>query len=146
MKPATSGSPAAGFQIGLGPALYTRYCGRIALRLPAGRDLPCWNHSGQPPAGNHHKGEDTAMTTPLTTEERLSHLEGVVQNFATPLNNVVTREEMQANVATLLRAIENIRAEARADAREAEARITRWTVGSIFAAATLAVAALKLIP
>ena len=86
------------------------------------------------------------MTTPLTTEERLSHLEGVVQNFATLLNNVVTREEMQANVATLLRAIENIRAEARADAREAETRITRWTVGSIFAAATLAVAALKLIP
>lgn len=86
------------------------------------------------------------MTTPLTTEERISRLEGVVQHFETLLNNVVTREELQANVATLLRAIESIRAEARADAREAEARITRWTVGSIFAAATLAVAAIKLLP
>ena len=86
------------------------------------------------------------MTTPLTAEERISRLEGVVQHFETLLNNVVTREELQANVATLLRAIESIRAEARADAREAEARITRWTVGSIFAAATLAVAAIKLIP
>ena len=86
------------------------------------------------------------MTTPLTTEERISRLEGVVQHFETLLNNVVTREELQANVATLLRAIESIRAEARADGREAEARITRWTVGSIFAAATLAVAAIKLIP
>lgn len=40
--------PAAGFQIGLGPALYTRYGGRISLGLPANADLPCWNRSGQP--------------------------------------------------------------------------------------------------
>ena len=45
------GMHAAGFQIGLGPALYTRYCGRIKLRLPAGgaQALPCHNRSGKTP-------------------------------------------------------------------------------------------------
>ena len=46
------GMHAAGFQIGLVTARYTRYCGRIKLRLPAVGDpaLPCHNRSGRAPA------------------------------------------------------------------------------------------------
>lgn len=158
------------------------------------------------------------MTTPLTTEERLSHLEGAYHFIEIMANNMVTREELQANVATLLAAVdglkasdENIRRELRAaveglqssnessraemrtavaglqaavealrvsdesirsemrtanenlrmelraeirasfeqeraERRESEIRNTRWIVGAIFAAVTLGVAAIKLIP
>lgn len=90
------------------------------------------------------------MTTPLTTEERISRLEGVVQYFEVVMGSMVTREELQANVATLLGAIEGVkdslRSEMRADIRAAEVRITRWTVGAIFTATALAVAAVKLLP
>ena len=44
---------AAGFQIGLGPALYTRYCGRVRIRLPAAGgaapSLPAYNRAGAAP-------------------------------------------------------------------------------------------------
>ena len=130
------------------------------------------------------------MTTPATTEERINRLEGAFQAFSVIVNNMVTREEMQAHIATIMEAIVGVRSEMRAsdeslraemrasdeslraemrasdnslraemraeiraafaeekaERRESEIRNTRWIVGAIFAAATLAVAAIKLIP
>ena len=40
----------AGFQIGLGPALLTKYSGRTTVSLPPGREIPCLNRRAQPPA------------------------------------------------------------------------------------------------
>lgn len=40
----------AGFQIGLGPALLTKYSGRTVIRLPSSRDIPCLNRKEAPPA------------------------------------------------------------------------------------------------
>ena len=49
------------------------------------------------------------------------------------------RTEMQAS-------IEKLRVEVLAEIRAAELRITRWTVGSIFAASAIIIAAMKLLP
>ena len=130
------------------------------------------------------------MTTPATVDERISRLEGAFQAFSVMVNNMVTREEMQAHIATLMEAIDGVRsemrtsdeslrtemrtsdeslrtemrasneslraemraeiraafAEERAERRASEIRNTRWIIGAIFAATTLAVAAIKLIP
>ncbi len=141
------------------------------------------------------------MTTPVATEERINRLEGAFQAFSVMVNNMVTREEMQAHIATIMEAIVGVRSEMRAsdeslraemrasdeslraemrasdeslraemrasdeslraemraeiraafaeekaERRESEIRNTRWIVGAIFAAATLSVAAIKLIP
>ena len=145
------------------------------------------------------------MTTPATADERISRLEGAFQAFSVMVNNMVTREEMQAHISTIMEAIEGVRsemrisdeslrtemrasdeslrselraemrasneslrtemrasneslraemraeiraafAEERAERRASEIRNTRWIIGAIFAATTLAVAAIKLIP
>ena len=97
------------------------------------------------------------MTTPATVDERINRLEGAFQAFSVMVNNMVTREEMQAHLATIMAGFDSLRAEMRAeiraaveaeraDRRESEIRNTRWIIGAIFAAATLVVAATKLIP
>lgn len=149
------------------------------------------------------------MTTPATADERISRLEGAFQAFSVMVNNMVTREEMQAHLATIMAGFDSLRsemrisdeslrtemrasdeslrselrsemrasneslrtelraemrasneslraemraeiraafAEERAERRASEIRNTRWIIGAIFAATTLAVAAIKLIP
>lgn len=73
------------------------------------------------------------------TEERVSHPEGAFQQFAVVLSSMVTREEARA-------AIDAAENRLRADIRAAELRIIRWNVGTIIAAAAVAIAAVKLLP
>lgn len=73
------------------------------------------------------------------TEERVSHPEGAFQQFAVALSSMATREEARA-------AIDAAENRLRADIRAAELRIIRWNVGTIIAAAAVAIAAVKLLP
>ena len=104
----------------------------------------------------------------VSMEERTSRLEGAFEQFAVVVRNMVTKEELRANKDELqssieglrtemhvsiegLRtemqvSIEKLRAEMRAEIRAAELRSTRWTVGSIFAASAIIIAAMKLLP
>ena len=75
----------------------------------------------------------------VSMEERTSRLEGAFEQFAFVVHNMVTKDELQVS-------IEKLRAEMRAEIRAAELRITRWTVGSIFAASAIIIAAMKLLP
>ena len=74
-----------------------------------------------------------------TTEERDSPLSGAFQQFSVLLSNMVTREEVRAAIA----AAEN---RLRSDIQAGELRIIRWNVGTIIAAAAVAIAAVKLLP
>ena len=74
-----------------------------------------------------------------TTKERSSCLEGAFQQFAVALGSMVTREEARA-------ALDAAESRLRADIRAAELRIIRWNVGTIIAAAAVAIAAVKLLP
>ena len=111
----------------------------------------------------------------MTQEERISRLEGAHEVFSYVVANMVTKDELRStaemlraeNQATLealrttaeaLRAeqratTETLRAEQqasenrlRAEMRAAELRIIRWNVGTIFGAAAIIIAALKLLP
>ena len=86
----------------------------------------------------------------MTHEERLSRLEGAFEMFAAVVNNMVTREELRASIeglrAEMHASMDSLRAEMRAEIREAELRIIRWNIGTVFGAATLIVAVLKLWP
>ena len=75
----------------------------------------------------------------VSMEERTSRLEGAFEQFSVVVHNMVTKDELQVS-------IEKLRAEMRAEIRAAELRITRWTVGSIFAASAIIIAAMKLLP
>ena len=137
------------------------------------------------------------MTTPLTLEERVSRVETAFEFFEVVMNNMVTREEFQANMAALLASDESLRTELRtanenlrsemqtavaallasdesikaelraeiraavleeradrqaavleerAERQAAELRNTRWIIGAIFAAMTIGIAVIKLLP
>ena len=75
----------------------------------------------------------------VSMEERTSRLEGAFEQFSVVVHNMVTKDELQVS-------IEKLRAEMRAEIRAAELRITRWTVGSIFTASAIIIAAMKLLP
>ena len=94
-------------------------------------------------------------------EERASRLEDAFEQFSVAVNNMATKEELRASFESLrtgtqvsvegLRtemqaSFEKLRVEMVAEIRAAELRITRWTVGSIFAASAIIIAAMKLLP
>ena len=85
-----------------------------------------------------------------TTEERVSHLEGVFHQFAVVVGNMVTREELRAAIETsekrLLAEQGRLAAELRAEIRGFADRIIKWNVVTIIASVALAVAAIKLLP
>lgn len=108
----------------------------------------------------------------MTQEERTSRLEGAFEMFAAAMSTMVTKDELRASIEGLraenramyeglraenraaiegLRAenraaIEGLRAEMQAEIHAAELRIIRWNVGAIIGAATVIIAALKLLP
>ncbi len=82
----------------------------------------------------------------VSMEERTSRLEGAFEQFSVVVHNMVTKEESRANKDELQASIEKLRAEMRAEIRAAELRTTRWTVGAIFAASAIIIAAMKLLP
>ena len=69
--------------------------------------------------------------------EMQSSIEGLRTEMHVSIEGL--RTEMQVS-------IEKLRAEMRAEIRAAELRITRWTIGSIFAASAIIIAAMKLLP
>ena len=108
----------------------------------------------------------------VSREERASRLEDAFEQFSVAVNNMATKEELRASfeslrtgtpasvegvrtefqvsiegVRTEMQAsFEKLRVEMVAEIRAAELRITRWTVGSIFAASAIIIAAMKLLP
>ena len=81
------------------------------------------------------------------TEFQVS-VEGVRTEMQASIEGV--RTEMQASIegvrTEMQASIEKLRVEVLAEIRAAELRITRWTVGSIFAASVIIIAAMKLLP
>ena len=100
----------------------------------------------------------------VSMEERTSRLEGAFEQFSVVVHNMVTKEESRANKDELQVSVEGLRTEMhisieglraefqvsieklRAEIRAAELRTTRWTVGAIFAASAIIIAAMKLLP
>ena len=85
-----------------------------------------------------------------TIEERVIQLEGIFQQFAVVVGNMVTREELRAAIETsekrLLAEQGRLAAEMRAEIRGFANRIIKWNVATIIASVAVAVAAIKLLP
>ncbi len=94
-----------------------------------------------------NKDELQASIEGLRTEMQAS-FEGLRTGTQVSVEGV--RTEMQASFEGLRTefqvSIEKLRVEMVAEIRAAELRITRWTVGSIFAASAIIIAAMKLLP
>ena len=79
-------------------------------------------------------------------EERASRLEDAFEQFSVVVHNMATKEELRASFESLRTEIQVSFEELRVEIRAAELRTTRWTVGSIFAASVIIIAAVKLLP
>ena len=82
----------------------------------------------------------------VSREERASRLEDAFEQFSVAVNNMATKEELRASFESLRTEIQVSFEELRFEIRAAELRTTRWTVGSIFAASVIIIAAVKLLP
>ena len=84
----------------------------------------------------------------MTTEERLSRLEGVYEHLATKADLADLAGATKADIAALAGAtkadIANLRTELLIEIARMEARLTRWTVGTIIVGLGVVVAVLKL--
>lgn len=92
-----------------------------------------------------------------TIEERVIQLEGIFQQFAVVVGNMVTREELRAAIETSEKRLlaeqgrlaaeqKRMMAELRAEIRGFANRIIKWNVATIIASVAVAVAAIKLLP